>query len=250
MMPLVRKRPTKFRPQLVYGRATLNMEMSRHPECLGGGRGPLDGSVPRQLRGASWSLGSKGVLLLWKCCEGLKARRSWLVQLADENGQFLQCDGPRLLGGTDSEGARQTVCWQTRLRALATCRAVRVAARAKIVTRELAPGDVPLIVEREPRSSVASSRYRRKLYFLVSSLRSAASLSSWFARLAKLRAIFFSRTARCSVVSACRASDLYWSAYFWHCAAVSIFTPLQGEPRVGRTQSPGYHAIVFAWRCN
>lgn len=90
MMPLVRKRPIKFRPQLVYGRATLNMEMSRHPESLGGGRGPLDGSVPRQLRGASWSPGSKGVLLLWKCCEGLKARRSWLVQLADENGQFLQ----------------------------------------------------------------------------------------------------------------------------------------------------------------
>ena len=47
---------------MVYGWAALNMEMSRHPESLGGGRRPLDRSVPRQLRGASWSPGSKGVL--------------------------------------------------------------------------------------------------------------------------------------------------------------------------------------------
>jgi hypothetical protein len=34
------------------------------------------------------------------------------------------------------------------------------------MTRELAPGDVPLIVEREPKSSAASSRHRGKLYFV------------------------------------------------------------------------------------
>jgi hypothetical protein len=36
----------------------------------------------------------------------------------------------------------------------------------QFMTGELAPGDAPLIVEREPRSSAASIRHRRKFYFV------------------------------------------------------------------------------------
>jgi hypothetical protein len=112
------------------------------------------------------ALVQRGYSLFWTRCEGLKGPPPCLVHLVDENGQFCGAISFASLGSADSEGARQTVCRRSRRGALATCCAVRLAARAKVMTRELAPGDVPLIVEREPRSSAVSSRHPRKLYFV------------------------------------------------------------------------------------
>jgi hypothetical protein len=96
------------------------------------------------------ALVQRGYSLFWTRCEGLKGPPPCLVHLVDENGQFCGAISFASLGSADSEGARQTVCRRSRRGALATCCAVRLAARAKVMTRELAPGDVPLIVEREP----------------------------------------------------------------------------------------------------